>query len=171
VGGDAAFWRTLKSGAFVLAGACGASSSTAKLIISTILETSFFIFSGRVEGSCFPTSFRLHRYIARANSGKCSCPDRVVSARVLFQSQFFPYYMCALAGSATSLKGVLSVPYSHPKGNTKQSHLPNLTQRVPIQFTSHQQIPTLIPTQRLALPHRTPEQRLKLRLILCRDKA
>jgi hypothetical protein len=84
VGGDAAFWRTLKSGAFVLAGAGGASSSTAKLIISTMLETSFFIFSGRVEGSCFPTSFRLHRYIARANSGKCSCPDRVVSARVLF---------------------------------------------------------------------------------------
>jgi hypothetical protein len=41
------------------------------------------ILSGRVDGIGFPTSARLHRYIARANSGKWSCPDFVVSARVL----------------------------------------------------------------------------------------
>lgn len=52
-------------------------------MISTMLETSFCIFSGRLAGKSFPTSFRLHRYIARANSGKRSWPDLVVSDRVL----------------------------------------------------------------------------------------
>jgi hypothetical protein len=46
------------------------SSAMLKLIISTILETSFLMFSGSVAGSGFPVSFRLHRYMARANSGK-----------------------------------------------------------------------------------------------------
>jgi hypothetical protein len=54
-----------------------------KLMISTMLDTSFLMFSGRVDGSDFPVSFRLHKYIARANSGKWSCPERVVSASVL----------------------------------------------------------------------------------------
>lgn len=85
MGGEAAFWRILKSGA-LLFGAVGSGPSSAmlKLIISTILETSFRIFSGRTEGNDLPVIFRLHKYIARANSGKWSCPDRVVSARVLF---------------------------------------------------------------------------------------
>jgi len=53
-----------------------------KLIISTMLETSFLTFSGNVDGSAFPVNFRLQRYMARANSGKCSWPDLVVSASV-----------------------------------------------------------------------------------------
>jgi len=69
-GGDAAFVRTLKSGAFVLGGSSGVSSTTPKLIMSTMLETSFLILSGKVAGSGLPTIFRLHRYIASANSGK-----------------------------------------------------------------------------------------------------
>jgi hypothetical protein len=73
----------LKSGAFVLGAGSGVSSATPKFIISTILETSFLIFVGKVDGNGFPTRFRLHRYIARANSGKCNWPDLVVSARVL----------------------------------------------------------------------------------------
>ena len=59
------------------------SSGILKLIISTMLDTSFFIVSGRVAGICFPTILRLQRYMANANSGKKSSPDRVVSARVL----------------------------------------------------------------------------------------
>ena len=51
-------------------------------MISTILDTSFAIFSGNDDGKDLPTSFRLHRYIARANSGKSSWPDFVVSERV-----------------------------------------------------------------------------------------
>jgi hypothetical protein len=73
----------LKSGALALGAEVGASSATPKFIISTMLETSFLIFSGSVEGSDFPTSFRLQRYMAKANSGKCSCPDLVVSASTL----------------------------------------------------------------------------------------
>ena len=47
-----------------------ASSATLKLMISTMLETSFLMWSGRLGGSCLPVSFKLHRYMARANSGK-----------------------------------------------------------------------------------------------------
>lgn len=83
MGGEAAFDRILKSGAFVRGAGSGPSSAAPKLMISTMLVTSFLMFSGNVAGNCFPTSFKLQRYIARANSGKCSCPDRVVSARVL----------------------------------------------------------------------------------------
>lgn len=82
----------MKSGAVVRGAGSGASSTTLKLIISTILDTSFFMLSGRTEGNCFPTSFRLQRYIARANSGKCSWPDLVVSARVLPLSLAFCVY-------------------------------------------------------------------------------
>jgi hypothetical protein len=46
------------------------SSATLKLMISTMLETSFLMFSGRLGGSCLPVSFKLHRYMASANSGK-----------------------------------------------------------------------------------------------------
>src|SRR5271170_1911028 len=55
----------------------------AKEIISTILDTSFNIFSGILSGRSFPVSLRLHRYIANANSGKSSLPDFVVSERCL----------------------------------------------------------------------------------------
>ena len=75
VGGDAVLCLALvKSGAFV-AGAeleLAASSATLKLMISTMLDTSFLMFSGSELGRDFPVSFRLHRYMARANSGKCS---------------------------------------------------------------------------------------------------
>ena len=73
-----------KLGALVRGGAEGRSSGTPKEIMSTMLETSFAIFSGRLGGSCLPTSFRLQRYIARANSGNRSRPDFVVSESTLF---------------------------------------------------------------------------------------
>ena len=75
--------NALKSGAFVRGGAVGLSSGTPNEIMSTMLPTSFAIFSGSAAGRSFPTSLRLHRYIARANSGKRSCPDLVVSERTL----------------------------------------------------------------------------------------
>ena len=86
VGGAEAFCRPLKSGALLAAvGSALAppSSTTLKLMMSTMLETSFLMLLGSADGSDFPVSLRLQRYIARANSGKCSWPDRVVSARVL----------------------------------------------------------------------------------------
>lgn len=52
-------------------------------MISTMLDTSFAIFSGKLCGKSFPTSLRLHRYIAKANSGKSSWPDFVVSDSTL----------------------------------------------------------------------------------------
>jgi hypothetical protein len=77
----------LKSGAFVVGVDDSVlSSATAKFIISTILETSFLILSGSTEGKDLPTSFKLQRYMASANSGNSSCPERVVSARVLFST-------------------------------------------------------------------------------------
>lgn len=48
------------------------SSATLKLMISTMLDTSFLTFSGRDGGSCLPVSFKLQRYMASANSGKYS---------------------------------------------------------------------------------------------------
>lgn len=59
------------------------SSTTPNEIMSTMLETSFLTRSGRELGRSFPVSLRLHKYMARANSGKRSWPDLVVSARVL----------------------------------------------------------------------------------------
>ena len=64
-----------------------ASSATLKLMMPTILDTSFFTLSGSEAGRGLPTSFRLQRYIAKANSGKCSSPDRVVSASVLYEKK------------------------------------------------------------------------------------
>ena len=81
----ALFWLPVKSGA-LLAGAeppPACSSAMLKLIMSTMLDTSFLTFSGRDDGRDLPVSFRLQRYMARANSGKCSWPARVVSERVL----------------------------------------------------------------------------------------
>lgn len=72
----------LKFGALLGGGAGWWSSGTPNDIISTMLETSFAIFSGSACGSSFPTNFRLQRYIARANSGNRSCPDFVVSDSV-----------------------------------------------------------------------------------------
>ena len=51
--------------------------------MSTILETSFAILSGKLGGKSLPTSFRLQRYMASANSGKSSWPDFVVSDNTL----------------------------------------------------------------------------------------
>lgn len=73
----------LKFGALLRGGATGRSSGTPNEMMSTILETSLWIFSGNVGGRSFPTSFRLQRYIASANSGKRSRPDLVVSDKVL----------------------------------------------------------------------------------------
>ena len=72
-----------KLGALLLTRADGALSATPKEMISTMLDTSFKIRSGSADGSSFPTSLRLHRYMATANSGKSNCPDLVVSERVL----------------------------------------------------------------------------------------
>src|SRR4051812_8549743 len=58
------------------------SSATPKEKISTMLETSFLTLSGRTAGRSLPVSFRLHRYMARANSGNRSWPDLVVSDKV-----------------------------------------------------------------------------------------
>jgi hypothetical protein len=59
------------------------SSGTPNDIMSTMLDTSFFTRSGSVFGRSFPVNFRLHRYIASANSGNMSWPDLVVSDKVL----------------------------------------------------------------------------------------
>ena len=61
----------------------GALSGIPKDMISTILDTSLDIFSGILSGMSFPVSFRLHRYMASANSGKRSLPDFVVSESCL----------------------------------------------------------------------------------------
>src|SRR3954466_6571156 len=74
---------TSKFGTLVRGADWGLSSSTLNEIMSTILETSFFTFSGRVAGRSFPVSLRLQRYIASANSGNSSWPDFVVSESIL----------------------------------------------------------------------------------------
>ena len=61
----------------------GALSGTAKEMMSTMLETSFMIFSGILSGRSLPVSLRLHKYIANANSGNRSFPDFVVSDKCL----------------------------------------------------------------------------------------
>lgn len=60
--------------------------------MSTMLETSFLTLSGSDVGRLFPVSARLHRYIAKANSGKRSWPDFVVSANALIQSGYNIFY-------------------------------------------------------------------------------
>lgn len=70
VGGVAVFCRTVKSGALVAELALALSSAMLKLMISTMLDTSFFMFSGSEEGRDLPFILRLQRYMARANSGK-----------------------------------------------------------------------------------------------------
>ena len=61
-----------KFGALLRGGGSGRSSGTPNEIISTILETSFAIRFGKFCGRSFPTSFKLQRYMASANSGKSS---------------------------------------------------------------------------------------------------
>ena len=72
-----------KSGALEEGIARGLSSGTRNEMMSTMLETSFLTFSGSTDGRSLPVSLRLHRYMAKANSGKRSWPDFVVSARIL----------------------------------------------------------------------------------------
>ena len=74
---------SLKFGALFREAGGGLSSGTPKEMMSTMLDTSFLIRSGNVDGRLWPFNFRLQRYIARANSGKRSCPDLVVSDNVL----------------------------------------------------------------------------------------
>ena len=74
---------TSKLGALLRGGACGRSSGTPNDIISTMLDTSFAIRSGRTCGRSLPVSLRLQRYMARANSGNSNWPDFVVSERTL----------------------------------------------------------------------------------------
>ena len=73
VGGVDVFCRKVQSGA-VLGGAElePPSSATLKLMMSTMLDTSFLILPGRLDGSDLPVNLRLQRYMAKANSGKCS---------------------------------------------------------------------------------------------------
>ena len=59
------------------------SSAMPNEMISTMLDTSFLTRSGNAFGRSLPVNLRLHRYMARANSGKRSCPDLVVSDKVL----------------------------------------------------------------------------------------
>jgi len=85
VGGDtvACLFGSLKLGALPREAVGGLSSGTPNEMMSTMLDTSFLIRSGNVDGILWPFSLRLQRYIARANSGKRSCPDLVVSDNVL----------------------------------------------------------------------------------------
>ena len=76
-----------KFGALLRGGGGGRSSGTPNEMISTMLETSFAIRSGKPRGRSLPTSFKLQRYIASANSGKSSCPDFVVSESILRNKQ------------------------------------------------------------------------------------
>lgn len=72
-----------KFGTFVRGGGCGRSSGTEKDMISTMLETSFAILSGKLFGRSLFVSRKLQRYIANANSGKNNRPDLVVSDKTL----------------------------------------------------------------------------------------
>jgi hypothetical protein len=66
-------------------------SGTPKDIISTMLDTSFLIFSGSTSGISFCVNSKLQRYMASANSGKNNWPDFVVSDKTLEDvSQFSP---------------------------------------------------------------------------------
>jgi hypothetical protein len=58
--------------------------------MSTMDDTSFLTFSGRVDGSSPPVNLILQRYIARANSGKSSCPDFVVSDKIHIWDRALP---------------------------------------------------------------------------------
>ena len=78
-----------KFGTFVRDGTVGGlSSGTPNDIMSTMLETSFAILSGSFCGKSLPTIFKLHKYMAKANSGNRSCPDLVVSDRTLARSVY-----------------------------------------------------------------------------------
>lgn len=68
----------------------GCVSGTSKEIMSTILETSFLMVSGRVAGISRPVRRKLHRYMANANSGKNSCPDLVESDRTQILERSLP---------------------------------------------------------------------------------
>ena len=67
----------------LLGGAGLSVSGTPKEMMSTMLETSFLMRSGRTSGNSFFVNRRLQRYIARANSGKKRDPDLVVSDSTL----------------------------------------------------------------------------------------
>ncbi|KAJ6259956.1 LOW QUALITY PROTEIN: hypothetical protein Dda_5600 [Drechslerella dactyloides] len=64
-------------GTFVRRACSGAVSGMAKEMMSTILETSFKIFSGRVVGRPWPDRATLQSHMATANSGNIRWPDFV----------------------------------------------------------------------------------------------
>lgn len=63
----------------------GAVSAALKEMMSTMLDTSFLICSGRDDGKLFPFMRKLQRYMASANSGNMRWPDLVVSASTLLK--------------------------------------------------------------------------------------
>lgn len=107
-----------KFGALLRVGGWGRSSGTPKDIISTILDTSFAMRSGSVCGRSFPTSLKLQRYIARANSGKSNCPDLVVSDSTLVGSvkaarliqQAYHIFIRSLPGSLDRISKSFTLP-------------------------------------------------------------
>lgn len=78
-----------KFGTFVLVTGSGCVSGTWNEIISTMLDTSFLILSGSTVGRSLPVIFKLHKYIAKANSGKNSLPDLVESDKILVLSAVY----------------------------------------------------------------------------------
>lgn len=151
-----------KLGAFDLGGAWGRSSGTPNEMISTILETSFEIFSGNIGGKSFPTSRRLHRYMARANSGKRSWPDFVVSDRTLHE---YLSYLSSQSIRATYHICARSFPGSLERTSSSLTFSPVLSQRLKLL------LPTFRPTiQRLFFAHRRLEQLFKFGLISSRQE-
>jgi hypothetical protein len=107
--------------------------------MSTMLDTSFLTRSGSVFGRSFPVNWRLHKYIASANSGNMSWPDLVVSDSVL-----------SLLVTTCS---------------DRASSIPDMRKSVPCQLRSHQEIPRLVSGESLRITHRRLEQLFKLGLI------
>lgn len=89
-------------GTFVLGGS-GWVSGTVNEIMSTMLETSFLIVSGREGGRSLPVIFKLQRYIASANSGKNSFPDLVVSDKTLSCTVSYNYLLSEALGCRVCL--------------------------------------------------------------------
>ena len=67
------------SGISVRGSANGRSTGVANRMLLIKLDTSLYIRLGRVAGRSLPEISKLHKYRARANSGKRRYPDFVVS--------------------------------------------------------------------------------------------
>lgn len=115
----------LKFGALVWGRAWGRLSGTPNEMMSTMLETSLEIFSGKADGNSLPTSFRLHKYMATANSGNRSCPDLVVSDNVLS-----PLINGKLVSANT-------LPYPHQVGSRKFRSNKQVLDLLPCDWSAH----------------------------------